>query len=519
MDENGYLDFNGLLRLVANMMTKFAVKEHKHVLSEITDSSNVVLCTEQTLTKEQQSQARANLGIVLKENGEVTSNEFTYSYDGDNTSDAHTWIYNTAGGKAFVKISGIPNGEIQLDGAVLNVVCPSNQWLNYAVTINNDMLSEVVDKGGVLIPAQVDGLTQIFYQHASDNSPISLLLVCTKPGTYDIAFDGWMEVLNIPQAGIYVMDNRTYGGNKYVQSFTCAVITEEEGSTESEPATPVNYKGSEISMFTRGICIGDSVTEGTFDGDDGGVVIKEYSYPSILHRLTNVDIVNAGVAGLTSKTWYEASLNSDSQWGKWLNNEWVWNMAPEASIGDTVSSQLNYSGYDFAFIHLGINDVGMMGDATVDEMIATFETNIGNIISKLKTSNDGIKVFLATILPSYATAWSSTYTALNDKIREIAENTADVYLVDLNVYSECASNPAYHQGHPTAVGYHKIASEIASYISYIISTNLDEFKMVQFIDKGDSWNDSNAGSSDFVTVEQMNQAIANAVAAAIGGAY
>ena len=53
--------------------------------------------------------------------------------------------------------------------------------------------------------------------------------------------------------------------------------------------------------------------------------------------------------------------------------------------------------------------------------------------------------------------------------------------VDLNKYSESASKSAYNRTHPTALGYHKLASEIAAYISYIIKTNLDGFEDVQFI--------------------------------------
>jgi hypothetical protein len=53
--------------------------------------------------------------------------------------------------------------------------------------------------------------------------------------------------------------------------------------------------------------------------------------------------------------------------------------------------------------------------------------------------------------------------------------------LDLNKYSESASKSAYNRTHPTALGYHKLASEIAAYVSYIIKTNLDEFEDVQFI--------------------------------------
>ena len=54
-------------------------------------------------------------------------------------------------------------------------------------------------------------------------------------------------------------------------------------------------------------------------------------------------------------------------------------------------------------------------------------------------------------------------------------------ILDLNQYSEVASDPAYNRTHPTALGYQKIAAEIKAMISYIIKNNLDEFKTVQFI--------------------------------------
>ena len=106
---------------------------------------------------------------------------------------------------------------------------------------------------------------------------------------------------------------------------------------------------------------------------------------------------------------------------------------------------------------------------------------MNNIITKLKTANSGIRLFLATIIPSYASQLNSDYQALNNKIKEIVENTEHAYLLDLNKYSESASKSAYNRTHPTALGYHKLASEIAAYISYIIKTNLDGFEDVQFI--------------------------------------
>jgi hypothetical protein len=63
----------------------------------------------------------------------------------------------------------------------------------------------------------------------------------------------------------------------------------------------------------------------------------------------------------------------------------------------------------------------------------------------------------------------------------MSENTENVFLVDLNKYSELAARSEYSVSHPTALGYHKMANEIKAYISYIIGNNLSKFTDIQFI--------------------------------------
>lgn len=419
--------------------------------------------------------------------------EYIYTYDGDNASDNNTWITNYGGTKVFAKMGEIPEGELNLEGATLFRTNPSNQWLDRTITITAEHLNETITKSSTEIPATQPGLIQIFDQHNSDFSKMTILCICTEPGWYNVTFDDWYEIIDFPETGIYGYDKRTYGGNDYLKSFTfSATVTPSGGGSggstggnsnvNTNPSSPIHYTGNEIQMFSRGICIGDSVTDGSFDSENNGAVIRKFSYPTILKRITNIDIVNAGIAGATSGSWYDASLNSDTLYGKWLNDEWVWNMNPEASAVDTVSSQLNYSNFDFAIIHLGINDLGMKEESvTIDQAVATFETNVNKIISALKTNNKGIKIFLATIIPSYAPATNTGYNTLNSKIKSIVENNENIYLLDLNKYSEIANHTAYNRIHPTALGYQKLASEIAAYISYIIRHNLDEFESVQFI--------------------------------------
>ena len=461
--------------------------------------TDVVLYSPQTLTEEQKAQARANLGITEINNDggtetippaeETTTTEYTYTYDGDTNSEDHTWITNYGNIKVFAKMGEVPKGNLNLVGATIFRTNPSNQWLDKTLTITQEHLDKVLTKSGEPIPAVQEGLIQIYDMMGSDFSEFTILCICTKPGWYNVCFDDWFEIINFPETGIYGYDKRTYGGNDYAKTFTFTVTTSANNSGGNssvggiDTTLPTHYAGNEISMFSRGICIGDSVTEGSFDNADGGAVVPRFSYPRILERITGVDITNAGVAGLTSQTWYEASLNSDPHWGKWVNQEWVWNMDPPNSGNDIISSALDYSGFDFAIIHLGINDLAPIYDnsKTIEEVLMNFETYMNLIITALKTANSGIKIFWATIIPSYAQPTNPTYKQLNDKIKEMVEAMDNVYLLDLNTYSEIASKPEYNVTHPTALGYHKLANEIKAYISYIINKNLSDFTNIQFI--------------------------------------
>lgn len=455
---------------------------------------------EQNLTAEQQLQARLNLGITGTDTGsggivvtppstDTSTTEYTYTYDGDTNNDDITWITNYSGIKIFAKMGELPEGTINLVGATLFRTNPKNQWLDRWFTITEEHLTKVLNKSNTDIPAVQEGLIQIYDIMASDFSEFTVACICTKPGWYNVTFDDWFEIINFPETGIYAYEKRTYGGNDYLKTFTFTATTSSSGSSGGDigqvnpNASPIKYTGSEIQMFSRGICIGDSVTEGSFDNAQGGAVIKKFSYPSVLKRLTNIDIVNAGIAGMTSQTWYEASLNSEPSWGKWVNQEWVWNTNPVNTGSDIISSSLDYSGFEFAIIHMGINDLAPTYDGTksIEEVLANFETYMNNIITKLKAANKGIKIFLATIIPSYAPVSNSTYGQLNDKIKAIVDYTDSVYLLDLNSYSEIATNAAYNQIHPTALGYQKLAAEVKAMISYIIKNNLDEFSTVQFI--------------------------------------
>lgn len=215
-------------------------------------------------------------------------------------------------------------------------------------------------------------------------------------------------------------------------------------------ANPVDYNGGDIGVFKKGLCIGDSLTAGTFNYYAGGSNLNylddpDYSYPAKLSEMLGIEITNLGQGGVTSDEWYTSHQNDD------------------------------LSGYDFAIIQLGVNDYSRYGgwtQASID--------GFTDIITKLQTENNNIKIFVATIIP--ATSYGGR-AAISQGIRDLVEdlNDPNVILIDMAVYSRVGSDSAYNCGHLSAYGYWLIAKEYRNYISWYINNNKSVFQQVQFI--------------------------------------
>jgi lysophospholipase L1-like esterase len=213
--------------------------------------------------------------------------------------------------------------------------------------------------------------------------------------------------------------------------------------------SPTDYNGNDIHIFTSGVCIGDSMTAGTFNYDNNGssgyIDIPKHSYPTKLSEMMGVTLTNKGVGGYTSVQWYDAMQNVD------------------------------LSGNDFAIIQLGINDQSVYGGWT-----NASKTAFENIITKLKNENEGIKIFVATIIPAINYGGRS---AISQGIRDLVEELDDdsVVLLDMAEYSHVGDNIAYSAGHLSAYGYFILARDYYNYISWHIANNKALYRFVQFI--------------------------------------
>ena len=217
---------------------------------------------------------------------------------------------------------------------------------------------------------------------------------------------------------------------------------------------PTEYSGNEITVFKKGICVGDSLTKGVFNTSPSEAYTDESrSYPTILSRMMNTPITNAGIGGATTSDWYSAYSGTD------------------------------LSGHDFAIIQLGVND--SLSPSGWDE---ASNTALSNIISKLKTDNPNIKIFVATIVPAPAYHNYKQYKA-SEAIKAFVQNAddEDVVLVDIAKYGHELQSDAYSAQHLTAIGYQRLARDYFSMISDYIARHLDEFKWVQFIGTNNAW--------------------------------
>ena len=244
--------------------------------------------------------------------------------------------------------------------------------------------------------------------------------------------------------------------------------------TESNPLVNLLENGGYINIFNKIACIGDSLTEGVFEYTENGEVkyagkpqgFEPYSYPSQLARMTGATVGNYGVGGATAKSWLETT-----------------------ACTDCFKEENKSQAY---IIALGTNDTNYDGDVNTDIDVSNYNNNadtfVGNyakIIQKCRELQPKAKIFVVTI-PKTRTDYHNAWTTGNSKIKSVAEKLG-VYVLDIYTYSESYDNPDeykkhfYTGGHRNAIGYKRTAMEYATYISWIIYNNPNDFRNAQFI--------------------------------------
>ena len=114
-----------------------------------------------------------------------------------------------------------------------------------------------------------------------------------------------------------------------------------------KPAAPWRYAAGRV------ICVGDSLTAGSYFGREMGGVSIEQNYPHYLARMLNAEVTNAGFGGYSASDWYEKKID-EYDWSAcdtvivWLGTNFgptdtlATDVLPYADSADYVETETGY---------------------------------------------------------------------------------------------------------------------------------------------------------------------------------
>ena len=235
------------------------------------------------------------------------------------------------------------------------------------------------------------------------------------------------------------------------------------------PLDNVTEDAGLLRCFDTVGCIGDSLASGECAYYDSNNVkhyidMYEISWGQCLARMTGRTYHNFSVGGLSTRTF------------------WTTNNAKVRQFDDGQHVCKMY------LIGLGQNDynssipIGTSADVNNDSA-DTYYGNYGKIIRAIKQMQPKAKIFVMT--DPLETTETGGYNAA---VRDMVTLFSNVYLIDLYTYGKniikgetSFINKNIRSAHFNAVGYQTIAYVIATYINWIMRTNPNDFREVEFI--------------------------------------
>lgn len=221
--------------------------------------------------------------------------------------------------------------------------------------------------------------------------------------------------------------------------------------------------------------IGDSLASGEFEATDESNNITyhdmyEYSWPSVLERITGTKYYNYSRGGMTFKEFYETWADK--------NNFWEKRQSYIVALGNNDLFVFNHN----VGSHLDIDVLHPENNKD------TFFGYMGKVLSKLKSLEKDARIFLVSMLLDNELKEKDELTlyVLNE-MKEVIKLYSFTYLIDLTTYGVIYNKEVrskYALGyHPNAMGYYIYALMIGNYIDYIIKANYKDFFELPFIGK------------------------------------
>ena len=234
-----------------------------------------------------------------------------------------------------------------------------------------------------------------------------------------------------------------------------------------------------LSIFRRVGVVGDSLSSGEFESkDEEGRIsyhdMYEYSWPSILARITGAEWHNYSRGGMSAREF----------------------------LGGYAEKRGFFEKRQCLIIALGTNDLFVyghpMGSAEDVHPLApqenpdTFLGNIGRIVSRYKSLEPELRLFLiGPMKDGSSLLHDSLVEKATEELGKIARLFSHGYLLDMARYGTIwdeGMRARYGLGyHPNPMGYHAYALMVGNYIDYLIRANMKDFREVPFIGTGLSY--------------------------------
>lgn len=249
-------------------------------------------------------------------------------------------------------------------------------------------------------------------------------------------------------------------------------------NNNEEPLDRMAINGGYCSIFRTIAAVGDSLSSGEFetikeDGSHGYHDHFEHSWGQYLARICGSKVLNFSRGGMTAREYCNSFADAKDFWN------------PDKKCQAYI-------------IALGVNDyfwqkheIGSIDDIDLENYNNNKQTVYGNyakIVQKYKEIQPDAKFFFVTVANEY-----EENPDLREKVLQQVNMVYDMnkifnnsYVIDLFKYGpkfdKEFKEKFYLLGHMNPCGYNLLGNIITSYIDYIIRHNMDDFKLVGFIE-------------------------------------
>lgn len=220
-----------------------------------------------------------------------------------------------------------------------------------------------------------------------------------------------------------------------------------------------------LNIFKTIGVIGDSLSSGTLEKyiDGKRVDIKdlyEYSWPSILHNLTNITFYNYSRGGMRAKD----HVLENKKWEKcdayivFLGNNDLFNEDIKYECGSILDIDRN----------------------NYKNNKPTYFGYMDQIINKIKQINQLAYIFIIPVQYEHNSLKDKTVLFVADELKKFEKIYKNLFILDIvhhGIVFDKSFSDKYCVGfHPNPMGYYILALIIGNYIDYIIRHNIDCFK-------------------------------------------